>query len=186
MADAPIETRQASWLFVTWLARGIVSVLIALSAIEKINHLAGFARSIRDYELFPAWSTNAIAYAVPWIELFAAVMLLTGWWRREARWILASLLGLYTLLKVLLLALGRDVGCGCFAEGSFLGQAFAGPWGIVANVMLLACLGLERLGSATTQAPAADADVAKRSEPLSEARSAGPPPESPPKRPGTG
>ena len=63
-------------------ARVIVAVVFIAAALPKIVDPAGFAEDIRNYEVFPLWSSNLLAGVVPMLELTGAIAILTGWKRR--------------------------------------------------------------------------------------------------------
>ncbi|MGH9369518.1 MAG: MauE/DoxX family redox-associated membrane protein [Thermoanaerobaculia bacterium] len=111
-----IEDRRPWWLS-PWLSIRVQLALGALfvaAAIPKIADPPTFAHMVYNYRMLPGAAINAMALLLPWVELFAGLALLVGFWKRTA----AGLTGL--LLFVFILALGfnlaRDnpVNCGCF------------------------------------------------------------------------
>jgi hypothetical protein len=83
-----------------------------------------------------------MAFVLPWLELIAAVLLLTGPWRGEARLILALLLAVFILAKISTEVRGLHIDCGCF--GGVLGsleKTLSGWPGLVLNGLLIgSCL----------------------------------------------
>ncbi|MCA9717380.1 MAG: DoxX family membrane protein [Myxococcales bacterium] len=119
-------------------ARVIVAVVFIAAALPKIVDPAGFAEDIRNYEVFPLWSSNLLAGVVPMLELTGAIAILTGWKRRGA----ALLLGLLTASFIALIAsaIARDlnIDCGCFGQQS---EAQAVGWPrLLEDVGLLALI----------------------------------------------
>jgi uncharacterized membrane protein YphA (DoxX/SURF4 family) len=86
------------------------------ASMYKINFPAEFADTIASYQLAPAWSINALAVCMPWVELVAGVLLVLGWRTQAAAALLAGLLVLFC--GVILVTLLRDIpiGCGCFTS----------------------------------------------------------------------
>ncbi|MBU0640797.1 MAG: DoxX family membrane protein [Planctomycetes bacterium] len=145
MSEVPIDTSEASWKFTVAFARLAVGITFLFAALVKLGDLPGFATDVRDYELLPELWTNAVAYVFPWIEAIAALLLITGIWRREARVLIATMLVGFVVLKLIVLIQQRDVDCGCFG-GTILSRVFSGIPGLVLNLALLGCLGLECFG----------------------------------------
>jgi uncharacterized membrane protein YphA (DoxX/SURF4 family) len=140
MSEVPIDTRRAIWTFAGTLARCLVAFIFVYSAVEKVNDLDAFAKSIRGYQIFPQDWTNLVAFVVPWIELVACALLIFGSWRKEARLVIGGLLVLFIALKAVAMARGLDIDCGCVASDSILAPLFNGIWGIVTNVVLIGLL----------------------------------------------
>lgn len=160
MSEIPIDTRRATSTFVSTLARGIVAALFVVAAIEKVGDLSAFATSIRAYSVFPTRTTNVLAFGVPWVELLAAALLMFGPWRREARLVIGALLVMFIALKVSAMARGIELSCGCVSEDSFLAPLFTGIWGIITNVVLIACLALDAFLAPRAAALATQAEPA--------------------------
>jgi uncharacterized membrane protein YphA (DoxX/SURF4 family) len=84
------------------------------------EHWTLFAMSINSYGVLPGWAVNAIAWALPWLEILLGVLLLAGW---QVRWMAAActalLAGFFAvMLRAYFLGLGID--CGCFGFGEAL------------------------------------------------------------------
>jgi uncharacterized membrane protein YphA (DoxX/SURF4 family) len=149
----PSSTARPALRVAIWAARGLVVLVFAYAAVEKIADPAGFAKSIRGYALFPEQLSNVLAICVPWVEIIAAFLLLIGIWRREARLLIGALLIAFIAMKAIVLAQGRKLDCGCFGAHSVLSKLTEGKWGILLNVVLLACLVIEALGERRLQPP---------------------------------
>lgn len=145
MPDVPINTKEATWRFVTVFSRSVVFVTFGLAGLVKLGHPTGFATDIRDYEVFPEQWTNLLAIWVPWIELIVALLMAFRIWHRETRVIIATLLVMFLTIKMSAVARGLDVECACFT-GTVLNQAFSGARGIAFDLFLLGCLTLESIG----------------------------------------
>lgn len=100
-----------------WLT---IRVQLALGAIflfagfAKIADPPGFAHEISNYRLLPAGAVNAMALVLPWLEVFAGLALLLGFWRHTAAAIFGVLLVVFIGAISINLARGHPIDCGCF------------------------------------------------------------------------
>lgn len=93
-----------------------------------------FAMSIDSYRLLPEWAVLTVARALPWLELFIGLLLLSGLW---LRWIaLITTVQLLVFFSIMLLAYSKGMGidCGCFGVGEALG-----PKTLARDGFFLAC-----------------------------------------------
>jgi uncharacterized membrane protein YphA (DoxX/SURF4 family) len=135
-----------------WLHRllGVgLGALFAYASLDKIANPADFARIIYHYQLIgpsaslPPLVPNLLAVALPWIELIAGLLLIGGFWRREAAAIVAVLLVVFIASVGLALQRGIDIeNCGCFTvtgKGRRAGlQLILGDLGLLAVALTLA------------------------------------------------
>lgn len=109
-------TVRRDWLY--HAARLLLGATFAYAGALKALDLAGFAGQIAAYRLLPEAGNYLLAATLPWTELLAGVLLLTGRKARPA----ALLLGLLDLLFIAALSLawvrGLTIDCGCFRPGS--------------------------------------------------------------------
>jgi hypothetical protein len=61
-------------------------------------------------------------------------------WRKEARFIIATMLLAFTIAKAYTYAQGKQIDCGCGGSIAFLQYIYNSPQGILTNVVLLALL----------------------------------------------
>lgn len=130
-------------LAAVWVARLIVAGLFVYTGYTKVLDPETFIKEVRAYELAPLQLSNLVAYILPWVEILAGLLLLYGFWRLEARVVLAVLLAVFVAAKAYLLLQGREFDCGCVPTDSALHVLFDGWTGVVTNLVLLALLGLE-------------------------------------------
>lgn len=112
------------------LRRPLVHSVIAIAlggiflyaSYDKILHPAEFARIVYHYQLIgPSqhvgpWAANLLAVTLPWLEVVVGLMLLTGFWRREAATLTAGLLAVFIAAVSAALLRGIDIeNCGCFS-----------------------------------------------------------------------
>lgn len=132
---------------IVWVARIIVAGVFGLFAIGKIEDPIKFAEQIQNYRMMPLEWTHAMAFALPWLEVVAAALLLIGLWRAEARyWILFMLVG-FTVAKLYVeIIQGRHIDCGCAGGilkdlfGASAEKVLAGWNGIYLNLFLIVLL----------------------------------------------
>ena len=142
MTTMPLAESRSDWTFLALVARTIVSVLFVVSAIGKIIDPVGFAEEVREYGMLPLLATNSVAYILPWIELFTGLLLFACIWRREARFIIAAMLAVFTVAKTWGYAHGMT-GCGCGGDVAILRYIYDLPQGIFTNLILLGLLALD-------------------------------------------
>lgn len=158
----------------SFLRHRVVLYLIGLAlggvflyaAYDKILHPRDFAKIVYHYRLIGPSQTvdpvlaNTLAVTLPWVELLVGVLLVTGFWRREAALVTALMLVMF--IVAVGWAMAHDINlanCGCFSvkpgeetDGRALG------WQLLAGdaVMLAAALWLAFARPApTAPAPAA-------------------------------
>ena len=104
------------------LRLGLGGIFIVAGVIKIIDP-AQFANDIANYRLLPYNLINLLAITLPWVEVVAGVLLITGPWKR------ASALAILLMMIVFLAAIGQatarglNIKCGCFGtvEGRKVG-----------------------------------------------------------------
>jgi uncharacterized membrane protein YphA (DoxX/SURF4 family) len=140
VSEIPIDSRRAAATFTSFACRLIVGGVFATASVLKLKDLLVFAREVRAYRVVPDSWSHVVANTVAPLELVAALLLITGVWRREARWIIGAMLAGFTALKLYVLAAGIPVhDCGCFGKNWF-SELLRGGWGIAFNAALLVLL----------------------------------------------
>lgn len=149
---ATVPASMAAWIVAGRTARFCVGGLFLLAAGSKLHDLPRFADEIRAYQLVPVVLTNGMAYILPWLELLAAVLLIAGAWRAEARLVLFALMAVFTIAKVWAELKGLRIDCGCFGHLlPALNHATRGAKGLVLNAVLLGLLVLDLISTARVQ-----------------------------------
>ncbi|MBU0618511.1 MAG: DoxX family protein [Planctomycetes bacterium] len=141
-----------AWKTAALIARLVVGALFIYAASGKISDPMKFAEEVRAYELAPIMTTNAIAITLPWLELFAGVLLIVGLWRTEARLLIFLMMIGFTFGKISVEVRGMDINCGCWGS-DWLESTFRGVWGIVLNLFLIGLLLVDYHGQRLTAAP---------------------------------
>lgn len=136
------------------LARALVGGLFLISGVGKIMAPDQFVEEIRAYEMLPTVATNSVAYILPWLEFFSGLLLLIGLWRKEARFIIAAMLIVFTVAKAYTYAQGKVIDCGCGGSIAFLKYIYNSPQGILTNLVLLTLLWVDRRAERLSRRPA--------------------------------
>ncbi len=108
-----MKTLFSNRFFLLFVRIGVAFIFI-FSGIEKISNPSAFSDAITNYRLFPLFSVNLIAIFIPWLELFAGVLILFGFWVKENTVIINALLAMFIFIIALALIRGLDINCGCF------------------------------------------------------------------------
>jgi hypothetical protein len=143
MSGAGVIRGQARWQVAEWVARLLVGALFIYTGLTKVFDPQTFIKEVRAYELVPLVLSNLVALVLPWVEVIAGVLLVVGWWRREARLLIGLMLVVFLGAKGIVLAQGRRIECGCVPTDSLLHFLFDGWIGVATNCVLLVILGLE-------------------------------------------
>lgn len=103
------------------IARGLVGgVLVYAGFAKALGPAAEFAANIAAYQLLPARFITPLSVALPWVEIWVGLFLITGFHTRYAAWVATALFAMF--LVALGSALGRHLDlntCGCFGQDSF-------------------------------------------------------------------
>lgn len=125
--------------------RWLVGLVFVAAALPKIATPAEFAMSLGGQPLLPDAALSPVAIVIPWVELVAAVALLScPRFRAAASLLILTLLLAFTALLALSMIAGTPTSCGCFGRpGSILE---APGVALVRNLLLLAATGVVHLG----------------------------------------
>lgn len=117
-----------SWILATIFLLAAVSKLVALPEIAWSGYglkwefpnghwllpSQNFATAIQNYGILPPFFCRLLAVTLPWIEIAAAVALLTRRFRYEGALIIGGLLVAFFIAIARALIIGLDISCGCF------------------------------------------------------------------------
>ena len=150
--DNGIGARSTAWARVrtplTLVARLLLGLVFALSAITKITGPGAFHDSVAAYHLLPHALITPFATALPWIEALVAIYLLAGLFLRPTAIVTAALLIMFTGAIAISLARGNTGhGCGCFGDSGIgslapvqwlAGGATITPFDVVRDLIFIA------------------------------------------------
>lgn len=141
--DSP--TRRILIKAAAYVARAILALALIAAGTVKIIHPATFVTDIWSYRLVPESWAYWIAAVLPWLEVVTGAALLTGRQLRGARAIAAGLLLVFLVALVISWVRGLDIACGCFGGDATTGTGTNYPWLVFRDLLLLACLALDRV-----------------------------------------
>src|SRR5205807_9403291 len=92
-------------------------LLIDLQSIRFADP-AAFANDIDNYKILPWTIGVALAFYLPWLEIFCGIALIVRYFYRGALSILMALILVFTLATTAAKVRGLDITCGCFGHAS--------------------------------------------------------------------
>jgi putative oxidoreductase len=121
------------WRILDFALAGIFIYAGALKAFDPVQ----FASDIDNYKLLPWPVSVALAFYLPWLEIFCALGLVFRFFYRGALSILSASIAVFTLATIAAKARGVDITCGCFGHAS---QHWSFPSHLATNLTILAGL----------------------------------------------
>lgn len=115
------------------LFRVVLGGLFIYAGVVKVLDPLGFAQDVRDYRLVGQSLSFLTAVALPWLEIFAGLFLVSGLMKRAGAGVIAVLLAFFIVLVVVTMVRGIDVDCGCFGALS----RKAGPGLLLEDAVML-------------------------------------------------
>jgi putative oxidoreductase len=103
----------------------------------SLNNPGEFAIDIDNYKILPWPVSVALAFYLPWLEIFCAVGLVFRFLYRGALSILTASILVFTLATIAAKVRGLDITCGCFGHAS---QNWSFPAHLATNLAILAGL----------------------------------------------
>ncbi len=107
------------WKGHSWISlplRLYIGFVFVFACIHKIAHPATFAIDVATYQIMPLQLINLMAITLPWIELFAGIMIIIGWRTRAAAVCIAGMMAVFLAAIIIALVKGLEMSCGCFAS----------------------------------------------------------------------
>jgi putative oxidoreductase len=114
----------------------VAGIFIYAGAIKALDPVQ-FASDIDNYKIFPWPISVALAFYLPWLEIFCGVALIVRLLYRGALSILTMLILTFTLVTIAAKVRGLDITCGCFGHAS---QNWSFPSHLATNVAIFAAL----------------------------------------------
>lgn len=118
-------------LFIIALAFG---ALFLWSGVAKIKDPVAFAEAVRNYRLIGDPYAAVAALFIPWVEVLAAIGVMTDRFRKGSAAILSVSLVVFTTAIIIAWARGLDITCGCFGDETPMNY----PVKVAQNVGLMA------------------------------------------------
>jgi uncharacterized membrane protein YphA (DoxX/SURF4 family) len=104
------------------VVRLVLAGVFAAAAIAKIGSVEGMVRAVRAYQILPEGAVRPVAYALPYLELAVALLLLLGLGTRLVAGLAAVLLVLFIAAVASAGLRGLRIDCGCFGGGGVVTQ----------------------------------------------------------------
>jgi uncharacterized membrane protein YphA (DoxX/SURF4 family) len=112
---AVVARRRLAWAGTG--ARLVLAVVFVWSGIAKMSDPDAAVRAVRAYRILPESLIHPAAWALPFVELAVAVLLLAGIATRLSAAVAALLLGTFMIAIGSAWARGLQIDCGCFGGG---------------------------------------------------------------------
>lgn len=142
------------------LVRATIAGVFLYAGWIKAAAPAEFIRDIWNYQLLPEAAAYWLAAAVPYVEIVAALALVTGVHRRGAHLILGALLLVFVVFLASAAARGLNIACGCFGPSATAAPAPSFPWLIARDLLLLAGIVVSAVATQRAARPRAQARAA--------------------------
>ena len=127
------RTSNILWRIVDFVLAGIFIYAGALKVFDPVQ----FASDIDNYKILPWPVSVALAFYLPWLEIFCALGLVLRFLYRGALSILSASTVVFTLATIAAKVRGLDITCGCFGHAS---QHWSFPSHLATNLAILAGL----------------------------------------------
>ncbi len=93
-----------------------VGVIFLAAAWHKILYPAKFALSIATYQILPLEYINLLAIVLPWLEIIAAITLISGLWTRASALVMVGMNVMFIVaLSLAIKSQTQMTSCGCFS-----------------------------------------------------------------------
>jgi putative oxidoreductase len=110
----PSGARQFVWRIVDFIVAGIFIYAGVLKVLDPVQ----FANDIDNYKILPWPISVALAFYLPWLEIFCGLGLVFRFLYRGALSILTASIVVFTLATIAAKVRGLDITCGCFGHAS--------------------------------------------------------------------
>src|SRR5437660_4857315 len=114
----------------------VAAIFIYAGAIKALDPVQ-FASDIDNYKILPWPVSVALAFYLPWLEIFCGLGLVFRIFYRGALSILSASIIIFTLATIAAKLRGLDITCGCFGHAS---QNWSFPAHLATNLAILAGL----------------------------------------------
>jgi uncharacterized membrane protein YphA (DoxX/SURF4 family) len=132
-SNIKLRTSKILWRILDFVLGGIFIYAGALKAFDPVQ----FASDIDNYKIVPWPISVALAFYLPWLEIFCALGLMFRFLYRGALAILSVSIVIFTLATIAAKVRGLDITCGCFGHAS---QHWSFPSHLATNLAILAGL----------------------------------------------
>lgn len=95
--------------------RLIIGGLFLYASVGKLFNQEAFAKAIYNYKFLPDALVNVLAIVMPYMELFTALFLILGIFRKGSSFLVIVMLAVFIIALTRAYVLGLDISCGCFS-----------------------------------------------------------------------
>jgi len=135
-----VRRRRRLRTLVSWTSRIILAAFFLAAGVLKAIDPIRFAEDIRNYQLLPDPLPALSALILPWLEIFAALAVLSGRLYRGGLVLLGGMLAVFLVALTSAWVRGLDIRCGCFGDTG--GDTSNYPWSLFRNGVLLSLCGV--------------------------------------------
>ncbi len=125
------------WRVLSRILNVVLAGIFIYAGILKAIDPVQFASDIDNYKILPWPVSVALAFYLPWLEIFCALGLVFRFLYRGALSILSASTVVFTLATIAAKVRGLDITCGCFGHAS---QHWSFPAHLITNLAILAGL----------------------------------------------
>lgn len=111
--------------------RLILAAVFLYAGITKSLDVNAFSQAIGRYDLMPEMANFIVAVVLPYLEIYTALLLLSGQWHQAASWLSVLMCSTFCLALLSAAVRGLSIDCGCFGSSS-------GAWSSVGVALLRA------------------------------------------------
>ena len=101
-------------LIVYAVSRILIGLIFFISSGSKILSPRQFVENVRKYEILPTPIAIIYGWTLPYIELLAAFMLLTGWYSRFGALLVMAMTVSFIIAATIALVRHQNIACSCF------------------------------------------------------------------------
>lgn len=119
-AGGPVRPRPGASTWRPWVSTVVrlgLAAVFAIASLAKIGSPEAIVRAVRAYQILPEGAVHPVAYALPYLELAVAVLLLLGVATRLVAAVAAVALVLFIAAVSSAGLRGLKIDCGCFGGG---------------------------------------------------------------------
>lgn len=106
--------RTNKWRWLPLASCFLFGAVFVFAGALKVKDPAQFLTSIRGFQMVPDPFAAWLALALPWLEIFAGLAVITGWLRHGGLLLLNATLVVFIIALGIAWARGLNIECGCF------------------------------------------------------------------------
>jgi uncharacterized membrane protein YphA (DoxX/SURF4 family) len=133
VGSSALGVRRFLWRALDFIVAAIFLYAGAIKALDPVQ----FANDIDNYKILPWPISVALAFYLPWVEIFCGLALIARLFYRGALSLLILLILVFTLATTAAKVRGLDITCGCFGHAS---QHWSFPAHLATDLAILATL----------------------------------------------